>query len=229
MGLSARATNSDFRGKCNPRRVHGPCKIGALRAKIWHGVEVDRFDRLLLNLLQRDAGRTAESLAEDVPLSPSAIARRLRRLRADGTIARIAASLSPRIIENRLRAVVTVQLHDHGSVPAILALKKQLRETPQVQFFYETAGSIDFVVVFDCANMSEFNALVFDRIIGNTTVRHHECHFILHELKGEQFVDLLGPDGANEKGAAQAQRPSHFARTGLPEEIVDDVDHLAGP
>ena len=42
---------------------------------------MDRFDRLLLNLLQRDAGRTAESLAEDVPLSPSAIARRLRRLR----------------------------------------------------------------------------------------------------------------------------------------------------
>ena len=163
---------------------------------------MDRFDRLLLNLLQRNAGRTAESLAEDIPLSPSAIARRLRRLRADGTIARVCASLSPRIIENRLRAVVTVQLHDHGSVPAILALKKQLRETPQVQFFYETAGSIDFVVVFDCANMSEFNGLVFDMIIGNTTVRHHECHFILHELKGEPFIDLLGPEGAKKKGAA---------------------------
>ena len=190
---------------------------------------MDRFDRLLLNLLQRDAGRTAESLAEDVPLSPSAIARRLRRLRAEGTIARISASLSPRITENRLRAVVAVQLHDHGSVPAILALKKQLRETPQVQFFYETAGAIDFWVVFDCANMTEFNALVFDMIIGNTTVRHHECHFILHELKGEPFIDLLGSDSTNERGAAKAQRPDHFARTGLPEEVVDDVDHLARP
>ena len=190
---------------------------------------MDRFDRLLLNLLQRDAGRTAESLAEDVPLSPSAIARRLRRLRADGTIARIAASLSPRITENRLRAVVTVQLDDHGSVPAIFALKKQLRATPEVQFFYETAGSIDFVVVFDCANMSEFNALVFNNIIGNPTVHRHECHFILHELKGEPFIDLLGSDSTNEKGAAQAQRPDHFARTGLPEEVVDDVDHLARP
>lgn len=168
---------------------------------------MDRFDRLLLNLLQRDAGRTAESLAEDVPLSPSAIARRLRRLRADGTIARVAASLSPRITENRLRAVITVQLDDHGSVPAILALKKQLRETPEVQFFYETAGAIDFVVVFDCANMSEFNALVFAMIIGNPTVRHHECHFILHELKGEPFIDLLGSDGASKKGAAEPATP----------------------
>ena len=168
---------------------------------------MDRFDRLLLNLLQRDAGRTAESLAEDVPLSPSAIARRLRRLRSEGSITRISASLSPRITENRLRAVVTVQLDDHGSVPAILALKKQLRETPEVQFFYETAGSIDFVVVFDCANMSEFNALVFDMIIGNTTVHRHECLFILHELKGEPFIDLLGKDSASKKGAAETATP----------------------
>jgi DNA-binding Lrp family transcriptional regulator len=48
---------------------------------------LDRFDRQLLNLVQRDDSRTADSLAEEVPLSPSAIARRLRRLRGGGWIA----------------------------------------------------------------------------------------------------------------------------------------------
>ena len=37
---------------------------------------LDRFDLQLLNLVQRDDSRTADSLASDVPLSPSAIARR---------------------------------------------------------------------------------------------------------------------------------------------------------
>jgi Lrp/AsnC family leucine-responsive transcriptional regulator len=155
---------------------------------------LDRFDRLLLNLLQRDAARTAESLARDVPLSPSAIARRLRRLRTDGTIARTGISLSPSIAENRLRAVVTVQLEDHGKLEAILELKRQLRETPAVQFFYETAGSLDFVLVFDCANMGEFNALVFAMIMGNPIVHRHECLFILHELKGDPFIDMTAAD-----------------------------------
>ena len=44
-------------------------------------MELDRFDRQLLNLVQADSGQTAERLAEQVELSPSAIQRRLRRLR----------------------------------------------------------------------------------------------------------------------------------------------------
>jgi DNA-binding Lrp family transcriptional regulator len=45
---------------------------------------LDSFDLALLNLAQRDDSRTADQLAARVPLSPSAIARRRRRLRARG-------------------------------------------------------------------------------------------------------------------------------------------------
>ena len=50
--------------------------------------DLDRFDRDLLNLVQEDSGQTAESLAAQVALSPSAIQRRLRRMREEGVIAR---------------------------------------------------------------------------------------------------------------------------------------------
>ena len=56
---------------------------------------LDRFDRQLLTLVQEDAGRTAEQLAEQVPLSPSAIQRRLRRMREDGVIQRQTAIVDP--------------------------------------------------------------------------------------------------------------------------------------
>ena len=55
----------------------------------------DSFDLKLLNAMQEDADRTAEQLAELVALSPSAIARRLRRLREMGAIARTVALLPP--------------------------------------------------------------------------------------------------------------------------------------
>jgi DNA-binding Lrp family transcriptional regulator len=73
--------------------LHFVPKIGRLPKML------DRFDIALLNIVQRDDGRTAESLAEEVALSPSAIARRLRRLRADGIIARTIALLSPRLVD----------------------------------------------------------------------------------------------------------------------------------
>ena len=71
---------------------------------------LDRFDLALLNQVQRDDSQTAEQLAEKIALSPSAIARRLRRLRSDGWIARTIALLPGSLTERRLRALVPVVL-----------------------------------------------------------------------------------------------------------------------
>jgi Lrp/AsnC family leucine-responsive transcriptional regulator len=51
-------------------------------------MELDQFDRQLLNLVQEEAGQTAERLSEQVSLSPSAIQRRLRKVCDEGVIIR---------------------------------------------------------------------------------------------------------------------------------------------
>jgi len=121
---------------------------------------LDRFDLRLLTLAQRDDSRTAESLAADVPLSPSAIARRLRRLRADGWIARTIALLAPRLTQDRLRAIVLFQLAEHADRAGKAALERRLLTADEVQFCYEIAGPNDFVALFDCANMADRKSVV---------------------------------------------------------------------
>jgi DNA-binding Lrp family transcriptional regulator len=78
--------------------------------------EWDRYDRQLLSLLQEDALRTAEDLARDVALSPSAIARRVRRMREDGTIVADRAVVAEKI-GPFLSAMVDVQLDRHALEP----------------------------------------------------------------------------------------------------------------
>jgi DNA-binding MarR family transcriptional regulator len=51
-------------------------------------VSLDALDADLLNLLQRDAGRTLRELGDDVGLSPSAVHRRIARCEAAGLIVR---------------------------------------------------------------------------------------------------------------------------------------------
>ncbi|GAB1584560.1 hypothetical protein PPNSA23_45030 [Phyllobacterium phragmitis] len=70
---------------------------------------MDRIDRKLLNLLQRDASRTNADMADEVGLSPSSCLRRIRRLRRTGVIQRIVAILNPATIGRPLRALVTVE------------------------------------------------------------------------------------------------------------------------
>lgn len=155
---------------------------------------MDRFDRELLNCVQRDSSRTAEVLALAIPLSPSAIARRLRKLRAQGWIVRTIALLSPLIKKNRLRAIVTAQLDDHADVAGKAALEKALLAEESVQYFYEVSGPIDFLIMFDCATMDEFNAVTMRLLGGQMAVSRFQSHFIKRELKFAPFVDLVAGD-----------------------------------
>lgn len=151
---------------------------------------LDRFDIALLNLVQRDDGRTADDLAKEVPLSPSAIARRLRRLRSDGFIARTIALISPRLTERRLRALVLIHLSEHADLKGKDALEKRLLASPVVQFCYEIAGPHDIVALFDCESMSAFNAAADELLASSPTVRRYETHFVKREVKFAPFVEL---------------------------------------
>lgn len=151
---------------------------------------LDRFDIALLNIVQRDDAQTAEQLAAQVPLSPSAIARRLRRLRSAGWISRTIALLSRRLTDRRLRAVVLVQLSEHANQAGKTALLKRIDAAPQVQFCYELAGAHDLLLLFDCSDMAEFNAIAEAVLVADPTVRRYETSFVKRELKFAPFVAL---------------------------------------
>lgn len=151
---------------------------------------LDRFDLELLNEVQRDDAQTADSLATRIALSPSAIARRLRRLRSEGWISRTIALLSPRLTDQRLRAVVLLQLSEHADQRGKAALIKRIHDAPQIQFCYELAGTYDLLLLFDCAHMAEFNEVAEAVLIADATVRRFETSFVKRESKFAPFVEL---------------------------------------
>jgi Lrp/AsnC family leucine-responsive transcriptional regulator len=151
---------------------------------------LDRFDIALLNAAQRNGSETAQELAARIPLSPSAIARRLRRLRKDGWISRTIALISPRLLERRLRAIVLLQLSEHADQRGKSALLKRIDQAPQIQFCYELAGTHDMLLMFDCDTMGEFTDLAEAVLVADPTVRRYETSFIKREVKFAPFVQL---------------------------------------
>jgi Lrp/AsnC family leucine-responsive transcriptional regulator len=151
---------------------------------------LDEFDRALLNAVQQDDSRTADQLAEQVALSPSAIARRMRRLRGEGWIARTIGLLAPRLLESRLRALVLVQLNEHADRAGKDELLRRLRDTGEVQFAYEISGSYDLLTLLDCTGMDAFVDLAEQLFAADATVRRYETSFVKRELKFAPFVRL---------------------------------------
>lgn len=156
---------------------------------------LDDFDLALLDQAQRDDSQTAEQLACKVALSPSAIARRLRRLRRDGWIDRTIALLSERLTEQRLRAMVLLQLNEHADQAGKAALLSRISTTPQVQFCYELAGVNDLMLLFDCSGMEEFNRIAEAVLVADSTVRRYETSFVKRQTKFAPYVPLSRAPG----------------------------------
>ena len=150
----------------------------------------DSFDLKLLNALQQDADRTAEELAEIVALSPSAIARRIRRLRDSGAIARTIALLSAEIVDRRLRAIIRVQLHEHEQAAEFTELRSRLGARDEVQLCLEVSGSDDMLLLVACRDMAEFNAFADAELAASPIVRRYETSFVKKEIKNRPMVRL---------------------------------------
>ncbi|HEY5459924.1 MAG TPA: Lrp/AsnC family transcriptional regulator [Sphingomicrobium sp.] len=150
----------------------------------------DSFDLKLLNALQEDADRTAEELAEIVALSPSAIARRIRRLRESGAIARTIALLSAELVDRRLRAIVRLQLHEHEQAEEFNKFRNRLKARDEVQLCLEVSGSDDMLLLVACRDMAEFNAFADAELAAGPMVRRYETSFVKKEIKNRPMVRL---------------------------------------
>lgn len=143
--------------------------------------EWDRYDRALLSLLQEDALRTADDLAREVALSPSAIARRVRRMREDGTIVADRSVVTDKI-GPFLSALVDVQLDRHA-LPEVEALLRRLDARREIQAVLEVAGSFDLVLVVAVADMDAFNAFADNALASDPAVRRYETRFVKRRRK----------------------------------------------
>jgi DNA-binding Lrp family transcriptional regulator len=150
----------------------------------------DNFDLKLLNAMQEDADRTAEQLAEIIALSPSAIARRLRRLREEGHIARTIALLPAELVDRRLSALVSIQLHDHAPAGGLAELKQQMQALDEVQLCLEVSGSTDMVLLVACRDMAEFNAFADAELGSSPVVQRYETSFVKKEIKNRPMIRL---------------------------------------
>jgi Lrp/AsnC family leucine-responsive transcriptional regulator len=156
----------------------------------------DNFDLKLLNAMQEDADRTAEQLAELIALSPSAIARRLRRLREVGAIARTVAIPSAELAGKRLRALISLQLHEHAPAAGLAELKARLQLLDEVQLCLEVSGTDDMVLLIACRDMAEFNAFADAELAASPVVRRYETSFVKKEVKNRPMVRLDERDAA---------------------------------
>jgi Lrp/AsnC family transcriptional regulator, leucine-responsive regulatory protein len=152
-------------------------------------MELDRFDRQLLNLVQEEASQTAEQLSEIVALSVSAIQRRLRRLREAGVIVRDTAVVDPQHVGRPTFFVVALQVERER--PELLAqLRRWIAGEPRVQQAFYVTGEADFVLVVTAPDTESYDTLMSEMVAQNPNIRRFTTNVALGIVKRGLSIPL---------------------------------------
>jgi Lrp/AsnC family leucine-responsive transcriptional regulator len=169
------------------------CAIQAIFATMAHEArKLDRNDRAILALLQDNALRTADELAHEVPLSASAIARRVRRMREDGVIVADRAVVSEKI-GPYLTAMVDIQLARH-ELAQVDGLVQRLSSRPEVQVVLEIAGQMDLALVIAVRDMDGFNQFADEALADDPVVRRYETRLVKRRRKFSTAWPITGAE-----------------------------------
>ena len=150
---------------------------------------MDRIDRKILNLMQRDASRTNADIADEVGLSPSSCLRRVQRLRKTGVIEKIVAILNPSRAGRGIKALVTVELKLHGEQHMRQCLNLAVQEDA-VSHAYSVTGETDVVLMLRLVDMEEFDALCDRLFRDQTNVARFFTMMIIRTAKEETAIRL---------------------------------------
>jgi DNA-binding Lrp family transcriptional regulator len=150
---------------------------------------LDAIDRRLLDLLQTDATRTNQALAEAVGVSPATALRRVRRLTEAGVIERQVALLAPRFADVGLTAVTEVSLDRQGA-ELLRAFEERAVAEPAVQQCYRVSPGPDFVIVAWVPDMAAWSALVQRLFTQDANVRNVKTYFSVKRAKFEPRISL---------------------------------------
>jgi Lrp/AsnC family leucine-responsive transcriptional regulator len=150
---------------------------------------LDRLDVQILAALQENNQATAQALAERVPLSPSAILRRIRQYRDEGVIAADVSIVEPSHVGERISVIIMVQLERHA-LAAAGEFRNHLCQSPNVQVCMEISGGYDVCCIAIFRGMEEFNAFTDANVAGHPAVRRYEASFVKRRVKFTTAIPL---------------------------------------
>ncbi|MGC1174764.1 Lrp/AsnC family transcriptional regulator [Polaromonas sp.] len=156
-------------------------KVHASKEAAVAPLPLDRVDRTLLRLLQRDASISNVALAARVHLSPAACLRRVERLKSMGLVRRIVALLNPAPLGLGMLVVIGVVL-DRSTPQSFTDFEKAVQKVPGCLECVVVTGEFDYFVTIRTQDNESFNRLHAAELLYLPGVRQIRTFVVLKQV-----------------------------------------------
>ncbi len=153
--------------------------------------ELDRTDRKILDILQKNARIAMTELAEKVGLSATPCTERVRRLEREGVITGYHAHVNPHALGRGLLVFVEIKL-SAKSGEVFERVKNEMRYVPEVMECHLVSGDFDYLVKARIAEMGEYRRLLGNILLKLPAAAESRSYVVMEEIKETLYLPTEG-------------------------------------
>ena len=145
-------------------------------------MEIDRYDRQILRVLQENGRISNQDLADRIGLSPSPCLRRVRTLEESGIITAYHAQLNAKALGYSLMALIYIAMDKH--IPERFEnFEQQILKIPEIiECLLITGQEADYQLKVVVKDMDAFQELLLNRITRIQGVTGVHSSFVLRKV-----------------------------------------------
>ena len=151
---------------------------------------LDRIDRRILDVLQRDGRISNLKLAEEVALSPTAVLARVQRLTREGFILGYEARLDPVKLGAGMLVFVEVLL-DRTTPNVFEQFRAAVQVHPEILECHMVAGGFDYLLKTRSADMNAYRVFAGRVLWQLPGVRETRTYAVMEEGKSSSALQLF--------------------------------------
>ena len=151
--------------------------------------QLDATDVAILKLLQEDATLSTRQIAQRVNLSPTPVFERIRRLRSEGYIRKVAAVLDEEKLGCSFVAFCYIKMQQHTFENA-RKIMEAVQKIDEIAECYYVSGDYDFLMKVYVSSMKEYQEFVL-RILGELDcIGGLNSCFVMGEVKNTYSIPV---------------------------------------
>jgi Lrp/AsnC family leucine-responsive transcriptional regulator len=150
---------------------------------------LDKTDRKILNILQKDNQITNQALADKVGLSAPPCFRRVKRLREEGIILNDVSLVDPFKVGKPLIVFVNITLEKQRE-DLLAHFERKMAEEPEIMQCYFVSGDTDYLLIIHVKDMNDYNEFARRVFANEPNIKQFRSSFCLNRTKYNTQVVL---------------------------------------
>lgn len=150
---------------------------------------LDKLDRRILAVLQRDGRVSMKDLAEQVGLSITPCIERVKRMERDSVILGYYARVNPSALGAALLVFVEITL-DHKSGNMFEQFRREVLRIPEVLECHLVSGDFDYLIKARIREMADYRKLLGDILLQLPGAVQSKSYVVMEEIKESLAIDV---------------------------------------